>query len=694
MADEITTEDILRQYGLQQPEKKDEHGFLFSNIGGQLKFNPWESIKGLMSYRGAPGHLSTSGDLQPIRDAADTAGWVGMPGLGLNYAGVMPTNIVGAAGGKLASKAATELPARELDPLGFYSAALEGAKSWPMERGSPAQALAHLKKSGTKEAEIAATGLDKYLAEQDVVTRQALEQYLRENRVNVRESAYEAVPQDAKEYGASGLYGRPWNELTPDEQDIVSYEMRRSHHQSRNARAPKWAEYSLDSSNPTYRESVVHLPSALEKAGGNISTEVARLQRQVDEAEAAGNYALADQLGVQMDRLEGLNDITGGSARNVIGATDFQSGHWSEPNVVAHMRTSMQPDEAGRPTFLIDELQSDWGQAIRDKGTRSEADIALTRGDLARVTAERDATERAMADFLVAQGGFAPELRPADAPNYIESALRRNPNEHGQKLMDDWFAQSERIGHFNTILNNAGESIAGHPLVNTTDQWTTTAIRRLLQQAAEADAAGIALTPGQLQNERFGLSNKIDDLFFDPIEERLMARRGDTEVFGEHVPSDKLHEYVGKETAGRLLSEPLTHPNWWGSGLHHLNANGLEIGGNGMRYAYDQMYPKKVAKELKKLDPDHPGVTQRHLVPTDLDTKGMINVMGDVDRMSSQYQAWQRYKEGTPYENPFHYFELTPRVKEEIRKGLPLFEAGLPIADLLRAYYGDDKEKP
>lgn len=114
-------DDILKQYGpdaLPYPEEQPGYappappsndGALF-RIGeqGDLQFKPWESIKSFMSYRAPPGALSTSGDDQPIRDAFDTAGWVGMPGLGLNYAGVLPANSVGIFGGRLGAKSLAE----------------------------------------------------------------------------------------------------------------------------------------------------------------------------------------------------------------------------------------------------------------------------------------------------------------------------------------------------------------------------------------------------------------------------------------------------------------------------------------------------------------------------------------------------------------------------------------------------------
>ena len=92
---------------------RDEHGFLFSNVGGELKFNPYEAVKNFMGYRAPPGALSTSGDDAPVRNAAEVAGWLGASGLGLNFAGQVPKNSLGMFGGRLAKPALARLGQRD-----------------------------------------------------------------------------------------------------------------------------------------------------------------------------------------------------------------------------------------------------------------------------------------------------------------------------------------------------------------------------------------------------------------------------------------------------------------------------------------------------------------------------------------------------------------------------------------------------
>ncbi len=101
---------------------------------------------------------------------------------------------------------------RDLDNLGFYSQALEAAKGLKQARGTPEQMLAMLKKAGVKDAEIQATGLDKFLEGKKAVSRDEIVKYLEENRVGLRE-----VNRGAK--------------LTPEKQaefDRINEELRRA----------------------------------------------------------------------------------------------------------------------------------------------------------------------------------------------------------------------------------------------------------------------------------------------------------------------------------------------------------------------------------------------------------------------------------------------------------------------------------
>jgi hypothetical protein len=51
----------------------------------------------------------------------------------------------------------------------------------------------------------------------------------------------------------------------------------------------------------------------------------------------------------------------------------FKSGHWDEPNILAHIRVNDRTDADGRRVLFVEEIQSDWGQEGKRKGFSSAA---------------------------------------------------------------------------------------------------------------------------------------------------------------------------------------------------------------------------------------------------------------------------------------------------------------------------------
>jgi len=90
---------------------------------------------------------------------------------------------------------------RDLDRLGFYSHALEAARALKQTKGTPEQMLAMLKKAGVKDAEIAATGLDRMLAARAASSKPALalpEQATTDSLSDLAKRAARMRPEDAR----------------------------------------------------------------------------------------------------------------------------------------------------------------------------------------------------------------------------------------------------------------------------------------------------------------------------------------------------------------------------------------------------------------------------------------------------------------------------------------------------------------
>lgn len=327
--------------------------------------------------------------------------------------------------------------ARDVDPAGYYSGALEAAKNLPQAKGTPEQMLSMLRKGGAKDAEIDATGLGPFLSGRKSVTRDDLVKFLEENMVVLKEVRRDLLGGEQRQYGSQAMFGREWESLTPEEQTQVVREVTRSIHSPET----KWHDYSLDPSNLTYRETVLHLPGKEQPA--NVSLGPA-----------------------------GWHET--GNNRSRAGDVNFQSGHFPEPNITGYLMTSMVKDAQGRKVFNVDQIQSDWGQKLREGGVRDEAKIAKLKERI------RDIEDRISLMKAEDRKRFT-SLKPTDL--YLEKSEPIQQARGEQRLLE-------------AELRTAEAATPGHPLVNTTDQWTNTTLRHALKQAIESGADAISIPSG------------------------------------------------------------------------------------------------------------------------------------------------------------------------------------------------------
>ena len=548
----------------------------------------------------------------------------------------------------------------ELDKLGFYSKALEAAKALKQAKGTPEQMLAQLKTAGVKEAEIKATGLDKFLgretgsredaakrpssseagvsgeegrsadAARKSVSRQEIISFLTQNRVEVRESRY----------GGLDDYTR---RIQEDElpSDVVG--------------APRWSQYSLDPSNPTYRETVLHMPAE------PLSYEKWLSNRASWDKPSADTPALRAEYQRMVDAGEMADP-----------AKKFSQGHFSEPNVIAHARTSLQKDADGKAVFVIDELQSDWGQKLRDGGARDEGKIAELEKREDAIRDEAAALRKELADSLGARLDNTSNV--SAWLNDIRGRLVKDAPEI--KRIDEVLNRWRLI---DAELTTARASVPGHPLVSTTDQWTSTAFRRLIRQAVEAGASSIAIIPGKVAAERFNLAKQVDGLMYLPPDpasgraEQLAFRRpgGPAEGSWQYEPigsgrnSEKtLEEFVGKELAQKLREAPPATDDHGDLGwLSIPDLGSVEIGGHGMKATYDSIYPRTLGKLLSKIDPV---IKQEE-----------VSLQSSLDGRTFRGNSNDPRDAVTNEKGPailFHSFPLTQKVKDTaLGEGLALF---------------------
>ena len=214
--------------------------------------------------------------------------------------------------------------------------------------------------------------------------------------------------------------------------------------------------------------------------------------------------------------------------------------------------------------LLIEEVQSDWHQAGREKGYENP-----------KVEERRKELEKLAWPYMEANKPI-----PADIKAEIDAL---------PPIMEK-----------------------GVPDAPFKDTWYQLALKRALRYAADNGYDRVGLTTGKQQAERYDLSKQVDELNYKRNDDgtyQLSAQaNGRGNMLGESIPEKNLSDYVGKEVAEKIAKNEGFDRNFGGNGSvsqpkdiwKGLSGIDLKIGGEGMKKYYDDIYPKFLDKYGKK----------------------------------------------------------------------------------------------
>ncbi|WP_287372417.1 hypothetical protein [Prosthecochloris sp.] len=486
-------------------------------------------------------------------------------------------------------------------------------------------------KLGVKADEMQAVGIEEFLELKgnDKVTRQEIEEYLRQNGVRVEEVikgskderyalgsarlkfVMEQNPiqvQELKEVGLepfidtdSGIDGVLFKDV--EYGDFYDYEEVQSmsefsidvgqvaqmiaeeYVEGATETIPfptKYSMYTLPGGDE-YRELLLTLPeSRNEDLGIDTSGWTVRVmydnvitgQRELEVLDASGDvvtqhygYRGSDEDAVY-DAAKKRAEIMHSSSKR---KNQYKSSHWGEPNVLAHIRFNDRTGADGKKVLFIEEIQSDWGQEGKKRGFAQDVN---------------DVKER--------QNKLEAEL----VEKYGEAwRLKSTPQENAQ-----WDEYSD-------MIRGAEEGVQSAPFVTDTKAWVGLAIKRMIRYATEGGYDKVAFINGEQSAERYDLSKQVKSIEWngydsrgavklvsiDPIDGNTIELPLDSNgkvinAAGTQFDGKPIDEVVGKEIAEKIMTDR--------SG--ELSGDGLKIGGEGMKAFYDKIVPSVANKIVKK----------------------------------------------------------------------------------------------
>lgn len=500
-------------------------------------------------------------------------------------------------------------------------------------KATPEQWFNTIKNAGVKKEEIEATGLEEFLrGHEGPVSKQDLMQHVQDQRTPVHEVEKtgekvtrdeHSLPDDDPEFIAHQAAGRePWFDWRPHPRggfgvyrvyggldtlgehpfvperraelldrvgdegaaEDMAYDLAHNHYhnwaqkQDPQADRVRYPSYTLPGGE-NYREMLLTgdaksppTPARVEKTswGWQIYAGNDRLGgvrnppgRPITEEEA---MAIAQQ---------SVNKLA--ETRDKVGANPvYRSGHWAEPNVIAHMRyndrfipdesgPSLHPDlmkdkeywdkeyadgkigkeqyEAGlknqddavkerglkgHKTLFLEELQSDWHQAGQKYGYRGEG----PKGDW-----------------------HAEDMAGSSEGSPTQSAVK---DPYGRVVLYTTKEATEQPGFWDYIKQTYGNSPSPQPPHGAFEKsWTDLAAKRMIQKAVDEGYDAIGWTKGDTQAERWMHSGKEAEgikYFYDTHLKKAFEKHGNKveDRSMEIVPTQKEIDQGG----GKLDTEP------------------------------------------------------------------------------------------------------------------------------------------
>jgi len=570
----------------------------------------------------------------------------------------------------LLSPAMPVKPMAEVSPLGFYSAVEQQALNISRKSGTGASFINDLMKGqDVKKYEIEAMGLDEFLKGKPNVTRQEVQDFIAGNRIDVQERQLGgAITEDpigiAQRKAVFDKY-EPQIQALYKEIDSFGYNTPREVTQSTDNRlralqemrdAEANAFYKIPEPTPTkyhkfqlpggenYREILLTLPEKTPAIYPDFDTY---FRAKYSDYANPNNFENPSYIMAQRDAKRNW-DAMGGKIEiddfsgNKVGLStgNYQSSHFDEPNILAHMRVNDRIDADGKKMLLVEEVQSDWHQAGREKGYNTPE--------------KRIAEQKKLDDLLIERQQLGERQKQLEE---LASPYTSQGKDAPRDILDEWNSVSNKLQRLQTEQNRLGRTFGdtGVPDAPFKDTWYQLALKRAIKEAVDKGYDRIGLTTGEQQAKRFDLSKQIDKIDYkrssnNTFELGVVGKNGETvDLPKRFYTAEELPSVLGKEVAEKIIKGE----GQGGGGRMTLSGLDLKIGGEGMKKYYDEIYPKFLDKYGKKYGAS--------VGETEIKTGQRVQLFG-VGKLKTGNEK-------------VRYLDITPAMRDAVKKGIPLAAA-------------------
>jgi hypothetical protein len=354
----------------------------------------------------------------------------------------------------------------------------------------------------------------------------------------------------------------------------------------------------------------------------------------------------------------------------------------ADVNRFAHIRLNDRVDADGNKVLFVEEMQSDWHHAGRESGYKDSNTLGRLKSlvkEYNELWADKDNRDseqnKKRREDLANEYNSIAEIDPSDTESKVPKI--------GMKPTDD---QLEGIARF----ADSGK-VPDAPFKNTWHEFT---LKRIIRMAAEGGYDKVAWTTGDMQAKRYDLSKQIKSISYVYNKEYNRYgltgedNNGSSQDFGVH-DADKLADVVGKDLADKIINDTKS-----GKNENEYSGVELEVGGEGLKFLYDNLYVKAASKLVKKFG-GKVGETNLETIEKDgstlyIEQSGRSDLWyirdasNDDKIISDSYDTEERasaalkkaqLEESSTIKKKVHSIDITPQLKDAaINQGFALFQ--------------------
>ncbi len=443
------------------------------------------------------------------------------------------------------------------------------------------------------------SGIDEFLAGREKVGKGELLEFLRANQLQVKDvtlvdnKGVERAFVEQDENGKWVVYGEMASKKDVYKEEGAALARADQYNKKLASGATKFESYTLPGGK-NYREVLFTLPEPAQKPVFKVT--------------------IKDQIiGTYDTRAEAEADAKGRKGAKIFekeadSKPAFRSGHFNEPNVLAHVRLDDRTDAEGKKVLFVEEVQSDWHQKGRKQGYQGDAGTQVdetaynnSKSEFDKIRAEAiKAIETVPEEKWLSKTSSGTVYELSNYSDYfIETEAKKlGLSQEQTKIFLDLSKAERALKLEEEKLNEASGEKNLVPDAPFRKTWHEFALKRVLRMAAEGGYDSVAWTTGEQQAERYDLSKQVDEISLTKLSDgklELVASKNDESLITKYVNSQsEVADLVGKEQAEKLFGQLKE------TDFAKTSGADLKVGGEGMKGFYDKILPDFANKFGKK----------------------------------------------------------------------------------------------